>query len=141
MFNLTAPSRISIVTKEVYEAADLLGVPQEFLSYQEAAAFLQQQPIDAVKRGAALLDRVSPGWYRRVNVDTLSMVDMEFCIAGQAFGLNDGNYGVASRYRDVMKGLDLNEDGEVLHGFSSKQSHWVLLEHLWNAEIEERKAL
>lgn len=39
-----------------------------------------------VQRGAAYLDEVDPGWYRRVDPDTLSLDSGEHCVLGQLHG-------------------------------------------------------
>lgn len=41
-----------------------------------------------VARGAALLDEKVPGWYTRVNVETLKMESCVQCMLGQLFGHN-----------------------------------------------------
>ena len=41
---------------------------------------------ESVTRGARLLDEKVPGWYRRVNLETLHMRDCSLCMLGQLFG-------------------------------------------------------
>lgn len=38
-----------------------------------------------VARGAAFLDKVTPGWYKRIDLETLNLMEGSNCICGQAF--------------------------------------------------------
>jgi hypothetical protein len=40
----------------------------------------------AVTKGAALLDRILPGWYKQVKLERLRMGDGAMCMLGQLFG-------------------------------------------------------
>jgi hypothetical protein len=49
----------------------------------------QQRPPKVsrkVRRGAAYLDRVRPGWQWRVNPSTINLVSPTDCVLGQTFG-------------------------------------------------------
>lgn len=41
---------------------------------------------DVVKCGAQLLDKLVPGWHKRIDLERLNMVDINLCILGQLFG-------------------------------------------------------
>lgn len=41
---------------------------------------------EAALNGAALLDRVCPGWYADIDLDVINMGDAENCILAQVFG-------------------------------------------------------
>lgn len=41
---------------------------------------------EMVHRGAQLLDTILPGWYTRVNLETLTMGNGTLCLLGQLFG-------------------------------------------------------
>ena len=41
---------------------------------------------EMVNRGAALLDRILPGWHKRLRLDKLMMKDINLCVLGQLFG-------------------------------------------------------
>jgi hypothetical protein len=41
---------------------------------------------DLAKRGAALLDRIEPGWEDKINLSTLTMSSCYLCILGQIYG-------------------------------------------------------
>lgn len=40
----------------------------------------------STKRGALLLDKMIPGWHRRVNLERLTMSSLSLCMLGQLFG-------------------------------------------------------
>lgn len=42
--------------------------------------------MDAVERGARLLDFKCPGWFQKINRVTLDMADNKKCILGQVYG-------------------------------------------------------
>lgn len=46
----------------------------------------EEQVQKRVERGATYLDRVDPGWHRRVNPGTLELEDGEHCVLGQLHG-------------------------------------------------------
>ena len=58
--------------------------------------------------GAAMLDRVTPGWHERIDLAELNLGDCHDCILGQL-------YGWYITGRDTL-GLDL--DGSARYGFS-----------------------
>lgn len=39
-----------------------------------------------VQAGAELLDRVHPGWFEKINVETLDLVECDRCVLGQLYG-------------------------------------------------------
>jgi hypothetical protein len=41
---------------------------------------------DRVRRGAKLLDRIRPGWWRAIAADRLAMESCHHCILGQLYG-------------------------------------------------------
>ena len=41
---------------------------------------------EMVNKGAALLDRILPGWHRRLQLRRLDMKDIDLCVLGQLFG-------------------------------------------------------
>lgn len=42
----------------------------------------------AVAKGAKFLDKILPGWYKRVDLETLDMSDGALCMLGQTFGVH-----------------------------------------------------
>lgn len=43
---------------------------------------------DRVKRGAAFMDKILPGWHRKVNLKKLQMENSAMCLLGQTFGVH-----------------------------------------------------
>lgn len=43
---------------------------------------------EEVAKGARLMDRILPGWYRGVDLDRLNMSDGTMCLLGQTFGVH-----------------------------------------------------
>jgi hypothetical protein len=98
-----------------------------------------------VKRGAALLDQVRPGWWREIALDRLAMESCNDCILGQLYGGFDNG----------VRTLDLNgmtDDWfrDVTHGFEVRPlvaksredilRLYAVLANLWRAEIRARLA-
>ena len=52
---------------------------------------------EAVSKGAALLDRILPGWHNEIDLDQLEMGSGEMCMMGQLFGT-----GVESKLAEEM---------------------------------------
>lgn len=69
-----------------------------------------QVPESRVAIGAALLDQTVPGWWQRVNLETLNLMWHNRCVLGQLFG-------------DWIDGLD------ALFGTMPAGAEWVAAEH------------
>jgi hypothetical protein len=95
-----------------------------------------------VRRGAALLDRVRPGWAREIDRDRLAMESCDRCILGQLWGdYMDG-------FRELVRPLD----SRILfsaadHGFTlplrEQTGPWTMnrfaaLADAWRDEIRKR---
>lgn len=92
---------------------------------------------DRVRAGAALLDDVSPGWWRHVDVECLDMDHCVRCVLGQVFG----NY---LRGADLLH-IDPQEYGfdvDVPYGFNedTDRFYYRLLTRLWTYVIRSRQA-
>jgi hypothetical protein len=86
-----------------------------------------------VKAGAHYLDRATPGWYREVDLDQLSMVKTDRCVLAQ---LDGGYYRGLDRFGDaleVVETLGFTTDG-------SDDAEWDTLTAYWVAEIRRRLA-
>lgn len=88
-----------------------------------------------VKRGAALLDRESPGWASKVDTGKLDMGYVHKCVLGQV----EGDYSYAVGAFDIRN--------PERHGFAS-YNRWGLqprlyrlLKKAWTQEIEKRRIL
>lgn len=109
-------------------------------------------------RGAALLDRVKPGWFHMVNLATLDIMDGANCILGQVFREEAQETGVDAGYfyatnHDLETGERLPFDvwdNENHHGYRS--SAWISahgfvpypftdqeIYNLWAFEIIDRR--
>lgn len=92
-----------------------------------------------VKRGAALLDKDLPGWFRKVDVHVLDVQDTARCVVGQCYGSwidGTGRLGL----RD---GVEQSEHGFNL-AWEEYNSAWEdayvnELNLLWVKEIEARR--
>lgn len=66
-----------------------------------------------VARGAALLDRVNPGWWKRIDLERLSLGSCKRCVLGQLYG----EYAI-----DAFRALGLPDndagDEQAEHGFT-----------------------
>lgn len=62
---------------------------------------------ERVARGVALLDRVEPGWFHRIDVNALNVANNRDCVLGRLYG----DYSLGA------KALGLNQDGAAEHGF------------------------
>jgi hypothetical protein len=86
-----------------------------------------------VARGALLLDRVRPGWWREINDDELNMAWCRECVLGQIFG--DYFRGVdhlpIPRFKAPEYGFDLQTE-------TAFEETWVELDNAWRAEIARR---
>jgi hypothetical protein len=64
---------------------------------------LKYNPDEAVQRGVALLDRAVPGWYQRVDPNTIDMISGDNCVLGQVFA----GHPVSGYYRGSSILLDM----------------------------------
>lgn len=91
----------------------------------------QSQLTARVRRGAKLLDKKMPGWYRKVKLTTLDMSYCHECVLGQTHG----------HYFDGMQGLDVSLGNSSRYGFSDAQDkNFPKLDLLWKAEIRARRS-
>ena len=85
-----------------------------------------------VLNAAKALDRVIPGWYKRIDLNRLNMADSNLCILGQLFGHNI----------ELALAREMYPDMEVLHcGYTTGRffvDSWAGLDA---AKLEEANAL
>lgn len=105
---------------------------------------------ERVARGAALLDRIVPGWEKRIDLEKLDLASCEFCVCGQLANTSRSRF-VRERLEDPRDGyyvfLDYikskrKTDGESYEisdefGFSTYGS-FSYLNRQWKNLIEER---
>jgi hypothetical protein len=98
-----------------------------------------------VRRGAALLDQVRPGWWRKIATDRLAMDSCDACILGQLYG------GYLRGFWDLTRPLPADRlISATEHGFTltlaeqrkrfAPDALWEELAQCWRAEIVARAA-
>lgn len=99
--------------------------------------------------GAALLDEMEPGWYLKVDTETLNIGSGAWCVHGQVFGdWMDGSWKVS---RHFGWNHFPEREWQSAHGFQatyeeatqSLESYDYAMKWLkrrWTAEINDRKA-
>ena len=73
---------------------------------------------EAVSKGAALLDRILPGWHNEIDLDQLEMGSGEMCMMGQLFGT-----GVESKLAEEMYPKELAEARAMYAGGNKKYKY------------------
>ena len=94
-----------------------------------------EEPISVrVKRGAAMLDKVRPFWYMRINLKTLDMISRKDCVLGQLTGdySSEEAYIIANR---IEERVNL---GFTRWGSRDLTKAWRDLTKAWRAEILSR---
>lgn len=69
-----------------------------------------------VARGAALLDEKRPGWFMRVDTETLQIEDCEACVLGQ-LGVDEFGYHIGRFSMMCERFFPATSDGPRTHGF------------------------
>ena len=90
-----------------------------------------------VERGAALLDRVNPEWFRQVNVSCLNIKSNEWCVLGQVCGTYTKGLietGLGNNSNAVTYGFFIHLRSTALGSFLKK----ILLERNWKKMIRSR---
>lgn len=95
---------------------------------------------ERAKRGAILLDGFKPGWFEKINLDTLQMDSLKDCILGQIYG--DWDYGA-----DAV-GMNYDRSSQEWNGFELTECEYDYfkahtmegLRNAWSAEVLDRMA-
>lgn len=95
--------------------------------------FTKDQLREKANRGAALLDKAKPDWFKNVNLDILNQTSASRCVVGQAFG----NYTDGLR---VLFGGSSTCAEDVSHGFDVQTEDAGLLNTIWKEIILEKRA-
>ena len=103
---------------------------------------------EPVARGAALNDRLDPGWARKIALDRLAMRECDDCIWGQLYG---GYYSALDQIRSIegLEYLEPHEYGFTIYGpdgmltddcgrLLSAREAWSALADTWRVEIRNR---
>lgn len=107
-----------------------------------------------VARGAAWLDKVMPGWIRKIKLTDLQLADGRRCVLGQltpAFAKKCPDVRARARsignsFSTVIDGLKISEYQAARMGFTTfRPTHrsnyrWALLDQFWKDEIRARRA-
>jgi hypothetical protein len=99
-----------------------------------------------VGRGAALMDRTHPNWFRKIDLPSLDMNSCMDCIVGQMFGsYND----VLKDVEDFFPGTFNLQESPAAFGLTTYRdpresmeqtsARFEVLTKLWRAEIERRR--
>ena len=114
----------------------------------EARRIRQITPAHAqarVARGATYLDDVDPGWYRRVDADTLELSSGHACVLGQLHG--DFRRGLGRAHILNLSSAPQPNLSPVAYGFRCVQTvpeehqdrDYALLNAAWQTEIRARQ--
>jgi hypothetical protein len=79
---------------------------------------------------AERMDRLFPGWYNRINIETLDLQSCDHCIIGQAAGWDEGFDRV---YQDRLSRGECSFSARGFYAFTEHKDAWI-------AEINRRKA-
>jgi hypothetical protein len=99
-----------------------------------------------VRRGAASLDDVDPGWHRRLDPATLELADGRACVLGQLHG--DYRWGLARAHLLNLGSAPQASLSPVAYGFQCEgrvpadvqARDYALLTQAWRAAIRQRRA-
>jgi hypothetical protein len=83
-------------------------------------------------RGAALLDRLRPGWADEVDPDRLDLANAEGCLLGQLYGHVDDGLTALGDPDPVACGFDLEADED--------DADYSPLTSCWREELWRRRA-
>lgn len=100
---------------------------------------MNEELVQDVQRGAALLDKQFPGWENRVDLGELTFPDTERCVLGQQFGTVQAGY-TAVGVPDDVEVDGAYRDGGCHYGFNSDSGDsWASYRDAWEKEILKRR--
>lgn len=151
MTMLCVEDEIQDISEEVFQSlrsmnlSELLSSPmglRRFFPRRTHQPIEEQENIDlqkAVEYGARQMDRLFPGWYMKINLDTLNLVMGNVCIMGQLFGsYSRGLYklGLLGDGSSFRMGLDLSRNS--YQDPDTRDAAWSRLTMFWVHEVETR---
>lgn len=89
-----------------------------------------------VDRGARFLDSIIPDWFNRIDIDSLNMMSMEYCIIGNLVDLEEEPVPALAYDRFIEE----HSISEFEMGFNT-YGNFGLLGDVWIDEIMKRKNL
>lgn len=103
----------------------------------------------AAALGADLLDRKSPGWHWRVDLETLALHRMDHCVLGQLYGnylLGCDALGLTPRYDTYDLGFSRPTSSRYVHSpvypifhLTRTAREYRVLDEAWTTEIQRRR--
>ena len=99
--------------------------------------FVRSRMRIRVRTGVIFLNEVKPGWWEKIDLDRLDMLDTKLCLCGQLYG----------RHRNAYRVLNLTPADFVMYGFLPAPGDYGrpaflpqrLLTRLWTKEIKRLK--
>lgn len=123
----------------------LLGYLRDWWRTRRTRRITPDNARERVRRGAAYLDDMDPGWHRRVDPDTLSLDSGEHCVLGQLHGEFRRGLG-RSRLLNLSSGPQASLS-PVAYGFRCTQNvpgawqerDYELLTAAWRDAVRRRR--
>jgi hypothetical protein len=84
----------------------------------------------AVYETARRMDRVDPGWHKKIDEASLDMSDPHNCICGQRFN---------GSYLAGLEALNIPRGKGIEHGLNASHGRYGLLKNLWTKQIRLRE--
>ena len=81
------------------------------MNFERGNGYTAREERDAVKKGALLLDKILPGWYRHIKLKRLKMENGAQCMMGQLFGLETEAKLAREMYPKEMEELPETSNG------------------------------
>jgi len=99
--------------------------------------FVRSRMQKRVRTGVIFLNSVKPGWWEKIDLERLDMLDTKLCLCGQLYG----------RHKNAYRKLHLTPADFVMYGFLPAPGDYGrpeflpqrLLTRLWTKEIERLK--
>ena len=118
---------------------------QHFLQARRIRRVTAAQAQARVERGAAYLDEIDPGWYRRIDPDTLELSSGRACVLGQLHG--EFRRGLSRTHLLDLSSAPRANLSPVAYGFRCVQGvpndvqdqDYALLNQAWHTAIRERR--
>lgn len=99
-----------------------------------------------VKRGAAFLDRIHPGWREHVDTSRLNLVSPHSCVLGQVYrvvkpGQPTGWSNVKDHFKPLLPAYNFGDRWAEMFGFDATMDEVTYLEDLWVKNITDHPSV
>ncbi len=98
-----------------------------------------------VERGIKWLDKVKPGWHKKINLEVLNLNNSSVCVCGQVFGdfwksIYENEH-ASWRKGEAIKGdkAAMTLKQSISRGFYTKNDDYTLLTSIWFMKISKLK--